>query len=167
MARTATRKRKPSLNAGAADTDASSKRARLDVGASNSMHRQQGNAIKQDLLTLYYPCVKSLRSYLLSRLPASSRIRRKRLASFGKNAIIPEGGQAQPQDALEELLTRTLDTTLVAYTDTPLSNEDVEACRGPDLQQLRVTFSQSKKADESNVTISDAPSGPFSLQAEV
>ncbi|EPE03966.1 telomerase reverse transcriptase [Ophiostoma piceae UAMH 11346] len=183
MAHTATRKRKPSSRGGAAKTEVSSKRARLDVGAGTSMHQhqeqpasvpastpplpsQQGSAIKQDLLTLYYPCVKSLRDYLLSRLPPSSRIRRKRLASFGKNTKNSEGGQAQPQEALEELLTRTLDTTLVAYTDIPFNDGDGETRRGPDLQQLRVTFSQSKKVDESNVTISDAPSGPFSLQAE-
>ena len=112
--------------------------------------------VKQDLLERCFPWVETLRAYLLTRLPSSSRLRRKKLVSVGKN---PEA------NAVEQLLSHVLDTTLVACAENGQDND------GPvidhDRETLRQTFSQTKQADESYVTVSSAAEGVFSPQAEV
>lgn len=106
--------------------------------------------VQQGLLARYFPRVATLRAYLLTRLPASSRLRRKKLASVG---------QAADASAVEQLLSHVLDTTLVACADTAGADHD--------RAQLHATFSQSRRADESYVTVSGAAEGVFSPQAEV
>ncbi|CAK7223034.1 Telomerase reverse transcriptase [Sporothrix bragantina] len=117
-------------------------------------------AVKRDLLARYYPTVDTLRDYLLARLPSSSRLRRKKLLSVGKS---PEAS------AVEQLLSHMLDTALVTYASSgsEQSKDQPAADYYRERQSLRQTFSQTKRADESYVTVSSAAEGVFSPQAEV
>ncbi|CAK7222169.1 Telomerase reverse transcriptase [Sporothrix eucalyptigena] len=111
--------------------------------------------VKNDLLARYFTRVETLRAYLLTRLPSSSRLRRKKLLSVGKSS---------EASAVEQLLSHVLDTTLVACADNgPKEYSDLDQNR----EQLRETFSQTKRADESYVTVSSAAEGVFSHQAEI
>jgi telomerase reverse transcriptase len=107
-------------------------------------------AVKRDLLEQCYPFVQSLRQYLLAKLPLSSRLRRKKIASLSSTA--------SPANA-ETSLGHLLDTTLVA------TFEQADAAKeSPDLRwELWQSFSQK---DDSYVTISDSSAAVFS-QAEV
>ncbi|KPM35632.1 hypothetical protein AK830_g10942 [Neonectria ditissima] len=93
--------------------------------------------VRRDLLDRCYARVTTLREHILSNLPSSSRLRRKKIASLGQKEGIAE---------IEAQLVHLLDTSLVC-THQPQ----------PDPQDTRweqwVSFSQ--KGDESNVTISD------------
>ncbi|CAK7219207.1 Telomerase reverse transcriptase [Sporothrix curviconia] len=140
----------------------------LQGGQDNRVQQQQQQqtaarirapAVKQDLLARYFPRVETLRAYLLTRLPSSSRLRRKKLASVGKK---PEAS------AVELLLSHVLDTTLVACASSSSGQHaDQPATElGRERESLRQTFSQTKRADESYVTVSSAAEGVFSPQAE-
>ncbi|KAL2072875.1 hypothetical protein VTL71DRAFT_12218 [Oculimacula yallundae] len=64
-------------------------------------------AVKESLLARYYPQVLSLKEYLLSKLPKTSKIRRKKINSVGK----------KPDDKKsEQNLARFLDETLVGVS---------------------------------------------------
>lgn len=116
--------------------------------------------MKHALLALYFARVQTLRAHLLSRLPASSRIRRKRLGSVGLTA---------DPSPVEQRLCRLLDSALVACSG--VSGGDTPSSSGlpstDDRQQQRLAYAEHRKADESHVTIADAQEGPFSPQSEV
>lgn len=60
------------------------KRMRLDHGlGSGAVLPKEDVFVKHPLLRLYYPQVLTLRNYLLSRLPLSSKSRRRRVATAG------------------------------------------------------------------------------------
>lgn len=165
------RKRKKTRRGGGGGRSQKTQKMRSETAAATPSlaTAPRDSAVKQDLLARYYPRVETLRAYLLTRLPASSRIRRKRLAAVGATA--------EPS-AVEQLLSRLLDMTLVACGvsssgdgngdddgDPPDGLPSLEE-RG-DRERLRETFSQTKRADESYVTVSNAAEGAFSPQAEV
>ncbi|KAI8314565.1 Telomerase reverse transcriptase [Colletotrichum sp. SAR11_240] len=66
------------------------------------------NAVKQSVLLQYYDNVQNLREYLLSRLPSSSRLRRKKIASIGlsRTSLAKEALPAEAD------LSKLLDSTL-------------------------------------------------------
>ena len=122
------RKRVPSLRGTGQDPR---KRVRIDL-------RNKEISVKHPTLSLYYSQILTLRNYLLSKLPAASKTRRRRIASAGRDrlpvqgsteyatfldaeapqAIETKGGQAtsilsESQDELANLL----DHTLVCVTD--------------------------------------------------
>ena len=91
--------------------------------------------IKSAVLAQYYPEVFSLREYLLSRLPASSKIRRKKISSVGKNPQL-----SKEEDELAGLLDQTL-VGVSKYKE--ISQEER-------LQQWS-TFSQRVETSDSNI----------------
>lgn len=70
--------------------------------------------VKQSLLSQYYPQVLTLREYLLSRLPISSKARRKKIASVKCRVQHGRVDEAQPE---ELSLARYLDQTLVGVPE--------------------------------------------------
>ncbi|KIH87619.1 telomerase reverse transcriptase [Sporothrix brasiliensis 5110] len=117
-------------------------------------------SVKEDLLARYFARVDTLRAYLLTRLPATSRLRRKKLSAVGKQENATE---------VEKLLSHVLDSTLVAcasgtngdgFSSGPVLDDGERA-------RLRMTFSQTKGADESYVTVSNAAEGAFAPQSEI
>ena len=104
--------------------------------------------VRQALLAQYYPQVCSLREYLVWKLPASSKVRRKKILSVGRK-----------QDASEKdrKLSDFLDQTLIG----------VSKCEGLSQEERWrqwTTFSQ--KPDDS-ASFADMSGGGFYSQSEV
>ena len=80
-------------------------------------------AIKHPLLSAYYPTVLTLRAYILSRLPATSKTRRRKILGLGEHSRVvplplessatPAKAEKEVEHGLEDLLANLLDTTLV------------------------------------------------------
>ncbi|KAJ0289364.1 hypothetical protein COL940_001561 [Colletotrichum noveboracense] len=66
------------------------------------------NAVRQSVLLQYYDNAQNLREYLLSRLPSSSRLRRKKIASIG----LSHTSLAKEALPAEADLSKLLDSTL-------------------------------------------------------
>lgn len=128
---------------------AKAKKARRGDGASET-----GKPVSHPLLSQLYPHVQTLRDYVLSRLPASSRLRRKKIASVG---LVDEASGKTATEA-EKDVARLLDTTVVAYSAQPDAQRD-------DRYEKWNGFSQ--KGDESFVTLSDGLAGACFSQTEV
>lgn len=110
--------------------------------------------VKHALLAQYYSEIKTLRQYALSKLPPSSRLRRKKLASVG----LPHPPLEEPLSEAELTLGHLLDSTLVAYRQHAAADHDVR-------WQQWTGFSQ--RGDESAVTLSDGLRGSIYSQSEV
>jgi telomerase reverse transcriptase len=83
-------------------TERRQKRQRV-AGAFNG---PRGNPpVRDALLAQYYPHVCSLREYLLSKLPPTSKIRRRKILSVGRNLARQTG---ECDQALSDALDRTL-----------------------------------------------------------
>lgn len=108
--------------------------------------------VKRDLLELLYPCVQTLRQYLLSKLPGSSRLRRKKIAALG------QGDNCRD---IETLIAHLFDTTLVCTSEQDAQEDEAKELRW----QQWLSFSQ--KGDESYVTLSGGLEGAFYSQSEV
>ncbi|KAK1752439.1 hypothetical protein QBC47DRAFT_57775 [Echria macrotheca] len=131
-------------------------------GPSNPAKRLQKesakNRITHALLSHYYTEISTLRTYLLAKLPASSRIRRKKIASLGIN--VPGAETTCSEQEIE--LGKALDTTLVTWRRDPPA--EVEPT--PDFRwEQWLGFSQ--KGDESYVTLSDGLKGSIYSQSEI
>lgn len=124
--------------------------AKTSIGSASS---SPDIPVKRDLLEQCYLRVQTLRQYLLAKLPGSSRLRRKKIASIGQGESCPD---------LEARLARLLDTTLVC-TSKEGETQQVEAKETRWQQWL--SFSQ--KGDESYVTLSGGPDEPFFSQSEI
>ncbi|OTA01947.1 hypothetical protein A9Z42_0022850 [Trichoderma parareesei] len=107
--------------------------------------------VKKDILQQHYPLVCTLREYVLSELPDTSRIRRKKIAALGSG---PDVNEAETQ------LARVLDTALVG-TGPSIPKSDP----GASTWEQWVSFSQ--KGDESYVTISKGIASSFGKQSEI
>ncbi|KAH8884463.1 hypothetical protein GQ53DRAFT_697644, partial [Thozetella sp. PMI_491] len=70
---------------------------------------QRADSVSHGVLAQYYPGIQTLRDYVLSKLPSSSRLRRKKIAAVGRTADLSEGPPAESRLALGRLL----DTTIV------------------------------------------------------
>ncbi len=114
-----------------------------------------GPDMKHALLAQYYPKTQSLRAYVLAKLPASSRIRRKRIASVGS----PPGSSGRSLSDAEKALGRLLDTAIVARHD--------EAERPRPDNRWETLASHSQNADDSHVTLSDGAGKAFFSLPEV
>lgn len=106
--------------------------------------------VKRDLLQTSFPYVQPLRKYLLSRLPAASRLRRKKITTLGTTKGCPDS---------EAQVAKVLDTTLVC-TREEVEDEVASATR------WRQWLSFSQRGDESYVSISDVREATSS-QSEV
>ena len=60
--------------------------------------------VKDAVLAQYYPKVVSLREYLVSKLPPTSKIRKKKILSFGKNF----GSNREENEAFSKFLDQTI-----------------------------------------------------------
>lgn len=107
--------------------------------------------VKQALLAQYYPQVLTLREYLLSKLPAASKIRRRKILSIGRKARL-EGGKDN------ELFGEFLDNCLIGL----LKYGKVSA---EERQQQWTLFSQ--RADTSNSTFANVTGISIFSQSEV
>lgn len=137
-----TRKRKRSHKEVKAP-EAPRKRVRLDAGLGSTWVLPEDNAsVKHPLLSLYYPQVLTLRNFLLSRLPFSSKSRRRRIESAGAHHDTSDGVAASEDQSntqrLEDdrALAKLLDATLVGQPDG--QSTDRGDCRVREL----ATFSQ-------------------------
>ncbi len=106
--KSAKRKRDPPKPGGRGEPD--SRPAQRLRRASDS-HLPRADAIKHALLVQYYPSIKTLREYALSKLPESSRLRRKKVAAVGL-AVGPPGKVLTDR---ERAMGHLLDTTLVTF----------------------------------------------------
>jgi hypothetical protein len=112
------------------------KRLRLSGSFNGS---SQDPVVKTAVLAQYYPRVVSLREYLLSKLPTTSKIRRKKIQTVGRNI----GGESCER---YQVLAEVLDSTLVGVL------RDGESSREERWQQW-TSFSQ--KADISVSTLAN------------
>lgn len=118
-------------------------------------HEPRDGLVKHALLAQYYPEAQTLRQYALSKLPASSRIRRRKIASVGRAKTSPEKAPTEDELAVGELL----DSTIVARR-----LHHAEASHDHRWEQW-LSFSQ--KGYESYVTLSDGLKGSIYSQSEV
>lgn len=135
-------------NASTADRPAKKAKVKGD----NSTVRQM-RTVTHPLLSRLYPQIQTLRDYVLSRLLASSRLRRKKIASVGLQA----GSTDKTVTDRELAVARLLDTTVVACSP--------QTAVQPDNRWEQWT-SFSQKGDESYVSLSEGSKGDFS-QTEV
>ncbi|KAK4128774.1 hypothetical protein N657DRAFT_629813 [Parathielavia appendiculata] len=110
--------------------------------------------VKHGLLAQYYPEIQTLRQYALSKLPPSSRIRRRRIASLGLGPPSPERPCTEEEAALGELL----DSTIVTRRQQAEANHD---------HRWEQWAGFSQKGDESYVTLSDGLKGSIYSQSEI
>lgn len=117
------------------------------------------NAVRQSVLLQYYDNVQNLREYLLSRLPSSSRLRRKKIASIG----LSRTSLAKEALSAEADLSKLLDSTLVCMhrqTNT----------RAESRWENWRSFSQKgndSKCDDSVMSLSGGLAGATCSQSEV
>ncbi|EGZ76236.1 hypothetical protein NEUTE2DRAFT_133609 [Neurospora tetrasperma FGSC 2509] len=134
------------------------------------------NPITQALLSIYYPQTLTLRQYALSKLPKTSRIRRKKIAALGLSSSFPSPSPApapasekpSAAQALEQALGTLLDTTLVCSHDPPDITSKKE--KSDYRWEQWVGFSQGgggTKGDESHVTLSDGLKGAMYSQSDI
>lgn len=128
-------------------TNRSVKRAKRD-------NKPSVGALSHPLLSQLHPHLQTLREYILARLPASSRLRRKKIASVGLQSEASERSVTEVKLALARLL----DTTVVAYSAQRGVQHD-------DRWEKWNSFSQ--KGDDSHVTLSDGHVGSSFCQTEV
>lgn len=114
------------------------------------------DTVRHTLLSRLYPHLSILREYVLTKLPPSSRLRRKKIASVGRQDARPEHNR--PCSDIEVAVGHLLDTTLVGFYDTPPAKSD-------NRWEQWATFSQ--RGDESYVTLADGSAGAFFSQREV
>ncbi|KAI8632108.1 hypothetical protein F5Y19DRAFT_386193 [Xylariaceae sp. FL1651] len=104
------------------------------------------------VLSQFYSQVQRLRDYVISQLPASSRIRRRKVAAVG----IVSKSPTTPLSDVERSLGVLLDTTLVGLSKPVNGEED---------HRIREWKNFSQRGDESYVTLSNGVTGFVESQA--
>jgi hypothetical protein len=112
------------------------------------------SGIQHAVLSQFYGEVLTLRQYVLAKLPASSRVRRKKIAAIGSEGGAPNAGLSEVELSLQALL----DNTLVGTSGPPKDEKD-------NRWDQWVSFSQ--RGDDSYVTLSDGVAGSIFCQSEV
>ncbi|KAK8050638.1 RNA-directed DNA polymerase [Apiospora phragmitis] len=110
--------------------------------------------VEHVVLDQYYPQLLTLRDYVLLKLPATSRIRRRKIASTGFSAAVSHGEITD----IERAVGQVLDTTLVGVAQHT-------KCIPDKRWEQWETFSQ--RGDESYVTLSDGLAGARFSQSEI
>ncbi|KXH63750.1 telomerase reverse transcriptase [Colletotrichum salicis] len=116
---------------------------------------QNKGQVRHTLLQQHYDVVQTLREYLLSKLPGSSRLRRKKIASLGKDGA--PRARIQDHDIVPKL-SSLLDTTLVCTQQRPGAQTD---------SRWEQWMSFSQKADDSVVSLSGGLARAMSSQSEI
>lgn len=123
---------------------------------------QSPDAVKHALLAQYYPTTLTLRQYVLDNLPASSRLRRRKIAAIGTEHVDgAEAAKLVPDPGVRAQLATFLDTTLVGLQVPP--REVARALSENRLQQW-IDYSQR---DDSHVTLSSGDASAVHFQSEV
>lgn len=108
--------------------------------------------VQLNLLEQCYAQVVTLRKHILSRLPSSSRLRRKKISTLGQSADAGE---------VEARVSSLLDTTLVCSTKREEQQHEDSDTR------WKQWLSFSQKGDESYVTLAGGPEASMYSQSEV
>ncbi|KAI9650201.1 Telomerase reverse transcriptase [Ciborinia camelliae] len=119
--------------------------------------RSKDPPVKQALLTKYYPNVLCLRDYLLSKLPVSSKVRRKKLLSVGRKTSEGQGGDQNDEDE-DILLGDFLDGTLIGVSS---NNGSLQEDRSKEWNSF------SQRGDISLSTIANSCGTDLYSQSEV
>ncbi|KAI1356484.1 hypothetical protein F5Y01DRAFT_78865 [Xylaria sp. FL0043] len=143
------RKRKRSASAGELPVDGSPFKKKK----SGSQYLTKPR-LRHPVLSQYYPHVQSLREYIITQLPPSSRIRRRKISAIG----IVNKSHSSPLTDIERSLGALLDNTLIGYPN-PKAEEGISRMDG------WKDFSQ--RGDESYVTLSNGVAGFVESQALV
>lgn len=69
--------------------------------------------ITHPTLSLYYPRILTLRHYILSQLPATSKTRRRKFTNLSHEATETSGGNGDTEDEASTMLAKLLDRTLI------------------------------------------------------
>lgn len=135
----------------------------------NAGNLQPPDVVKHALLAQYYPTILTLRQYVLASLPASSRIRRKKISAVCKtdqaaaeDAHPGVQGSAKGPDHVRTSLARLLDTTIVTTGAYPTA---VKETPPDDRSQRWIDYYQ--KGDDSHVTLPGSVASTVHCQAEV
>lgn len=134
--------------------------------AKKARHKQTV-PVSHALLRHYFAEIKTLREYLVSRLPSSSRLRRKKITRLGRHPG-SLASEKRDQNITETLLSNLLDSTLVGMPLNPRQQhhkQQQDLGRDDDRWQKWISFSQ--KGDESYVTLSGDPADALYSQSEV
>lgn len=115
------------------ESQGGNKRQRIS-GGTNSKEP----VVKSAVLAKYYTQVYTLREYLLSKLPITSKIRRKKILAVGRNKKLP--GE---EDEIH-VLANHLDQTLVGVSN----HRDISP---EERLQQRTAFSQRVDTSDSNI----------------
>ncbi|KAI6350784.1 hypothetical protein MCOR25_010392 [Pyricularia grisea] len=107
------------------------------------------------VLSQYFPCLQTLREHLLSSLPSSSRIRRRKIAAIGDRV---DGKDGAADKTLEAAVAHLLDSTIVAASEERAAPSDGR-------WEQWANFSQ--RGDESYVTLSDGVTKALFCQSEI
>ncbi|KAH6671184.1 hypothetical protein B0J14DRAFT_89832 [Halenospora varia] len=111
-------------------------------GDSNGNATSRDSVVKQALLARYYPRVFTLREYLLSKLPNTSKIRRKKIVCVGR-------GKSLDCEVADQELSVLLDQTLIGEL----------ACKeGGREHRWRQWTAYSQRIDDSTSTIANVSS---------
>ncbi|KAL7629462.1 Telomerase reverse transcriptase [Parahypoxylon ruwenzoriense] len=147
MARPRKRKRRNSIGGLDGRPPTKKGRARPQSGRQQTPIQAQHSILNQ-----FYPQVLTLRNYVLSRLPATSRLRRKKIAVVG----IASESPGLPVSSEEQSLGALLDNTLIGIPKEAQNfvDDNIEGWK---------SFSQ--KGEESDVTLSDGIAGFVETQA--
>jgi telomerase reverse transcriptase len=113
-----------------------------------------GGLVKQALLSQYYPMVLTLREYLLSKLPASSKVRRKKISAVKRRTLC---------DHVDE--TELYDPSLAKYLDQTLVGVQEE--ESPKDERLKQWTCFSQRADNSESTVRSGDGDGGYSQSEV
>lgn len=130
------------------------KKGRIRMIDPESNQRSAPPQAQHAVLNQFYSQVLTLRNYVLSRLPTTSRLRRKKVATIGIDNHIPDS----PLSDVERSLGALLDGTLIGI--------QAELQR-PEDNCIEGWKALSQKGDESCVTLSDGATGFIEIQALV
>ena len=150
MARPRKRKRSSS-NKDHFDDGPPTKKERVDA---KSDQKPASSQVQHSVLNQYYSEVLTLRNYVLSKLPVTSRLRRRKVTAVG---IRNKSSNSTLSD-IEHSLGALLDHTLVGIRDESHSPEE---------NRLEDWKNFSQKGDESYVTLSNGVAGFVEIQALV
>ncbi|KAI0432941.1 hypothetical protein F5Y09DRAFT_300348 [Xylaria sp. FL1042] len=144
------RKRKRAASAGELLTDGSPFKKKKKSGSQYLVKPR----LRHPVLSQYYPHVHSLREYIITQLPSSSRIRRRKISTIG---IVNKSHNTLLSD-VERSLGALLDNTLIGHPNRTVQEGTSRLDGWKDF---------SHRGDESYVTLSNGVAGFVESQALV
>ncbi|KAK7738484.1 Telomerase reverse transcriptase [Cytospora paraplurivora] len=125
---------------------------------------QSADVVKHALLPQYYPKIRTLRQYVLDKLPPTSKVRRRKIAAVGNaqpDAVRAAQGPKEDSEKFRNVLAELLDATLVCTHVLP---QEEEKAQSDSLLQQWMDYSQ--RGDESHVTLSGGIASAIHFQSE-